>query len=224
MRGSPRLRLLLAVMLLTSFTLVTLDYRSGDNSPFHSLRSSAETVFGPVQRAVGTVVRPIGSALGSLPHLSSYKDDADRLKKENERLQQQLRTSEQARSRAAQLDKLLRVTNAGQYPIVPARVVAVGGGLGFEWTATIDAGSRDGLRADMTVLNGDGLVGRIKTVTPYTSTVLLANDPTSSVGARLESSSELGFVTGGGLRPMTLELLSPNAVVRTGDRLVTFGS
>src|SRR3954468_19352469 len=132
MRGSPRLRLLLAVMLLTSFTLVTLDYRSGDNSPFHSLRSGAETVFGPIQRAVGTVVRPVGSALGSLPHLSSYKDDADKLRKENEKLQLELRTSEQARSRAAQLDTLLRVKNAGQYTIVPAQVIAVGGGLGFE--------------------------------------------------------------------------------------------
>src|SRR4051812_47341220 len=199
MRGSPRLRLLLAVMLLTSFTLVTLDYRSGDNSPFHGLRTAAGTVFGPVQRAAGAVVHPIGSTLGSLPHLSGYKGEADRLRKDNERLQLELRTSERARMRAAELDKLLRVKDAGQYTLVPAQVIGVGGGLGFEWTATIDAGSRDGLHVDMTVLNGDGLVGRVKSVTPYTATVLLANDPTSSVGARLEGSGELGFVSGGGL-------------------------
>ena len=38
----------------------------------------------------------------------------------------------------------------------------------------------------MTVINGDGLVGRVKTVDPSTATVLLAIDPESTVGARLE--------------------------------------
>ena len=36
------------------------------------------------------------------------------------------------------------------------------------------------------MLNGDGLVGRVKTVGPSTATVLLAVDPESSVGVRLE--------------------------------------
>ena len=51
----------------------------------------------------------------------------------------------------------------------------------------------------MTVLNGDGLVGRVKTVGPTTSTVLLAVDPESSVGVRLEGSMEVGFTTGQGV-------------------------
>ena len=50
----------------------------------------------------------------------------------------------------------------------------------------------------MTVLNGDGLVGRVKTASLTTSTVLLAIDPTSSVGARLEATLELGIATGRG--------------------------
>ena len=45
----------------------------------------------------------------------------------------------------------------------------------------------------MTVLNGDGLVGRVTTVGPSTATVLLAIDPDSTVGTRLEESMELGF-------------------------------
>ena len=62
----------------------------------------------------------------------------------------------------------------------------------------------------MTVLNGDGLVGRVKTVGPSTATVLLAVDPESSVGVRLEG------IDGGRLhhrprrrdaRPATCELL-----------------
>ena len=54
----------------------------------------------------------------------------------------------------------------------------------------------------MTVLNGDGLVGRVTTVGPDTATVLLANDPDFTVGTRMEKTDELGFATGQGDRPL----------------------
>jgi rod shape-determining protein MreC len=79
----------------------------------------------------------------------------------------------------------------------------------------------------MTVLDGDGLVGRVKTVGPSTSTVLLAIDPESSVGVRLEGSMQVGFTTGQGLArggDLDLQLLDAQAGVERGDRLVTFGS
>ena len=54
----------------------------------------------------------------------------------------------------------------------------------------------------MTVLNGDGLVGRVTTVGPDTATVLLANDPDFTVGTRMEGTDELGFASGQGDRPL----------------------
>ncbi len=111
--------------------------------------------------------------------------------------------------------------------MVPARVIAIGSAQTFSWTVTLDAGSRDGIHPDMTVLNGDGLVGRVKTVGPSTSTVLLAVDPESSVGVRLEGSMEVGFTTGQGIRDggnLDLRLLDGQSSVARGDRLVTFGS
>jgi rod shape-determining protein MreC len=89
---------------------------------------------------------------------------------------------------------------------------------------TIDVGSNDGIQRDMTVLNGDGLVGRVTTVGPDTATVLLANDPDFTVGTRMESSDELGFASGQGDRPLRVEMLNGKAKIKKGDRLVTFGS
>jgi len=77
---------------------------------------------------------------------------------------------------------LLRVAGAGQYRVLPARVVAVGAKQEFSWTVTIDAGTRDGISRDLTVLNGQGLVGRVVEVGPWTSTVLLAVDPRLPAG------------------------------------------
>ncbi|MGC5411957.1 rod shape-determining protein MreC, partial [Streptomyces sp. DT225] len=111
-----------------------------------------------------------------------------------------------------------------QYGIKAAEVIAIGAAQGFSWTVTIDAGTKDGVKRDMTVLNGDGLVGRVTTVGPDTSTVLLANDPDFTVGTRMESTDELGFATGQGSRPLAVQFLNGKARVKKGDRLVTFGS
>ncbi len=111
----------------------------------------------------------------------------------------------------------------GRYRVLPAQVIAVGAAQGFAWTVQIDAGSRDGLKVDQTVLNGDGLVGRIEAVTSSTATVLLLVDPESSVGVRIEGNLELGILTGQGLAALELKLLDPQAPLAVGDRLVTRG-
>ena len=105
--------------------------------------------------------------------------------------------------------------------MLPAQVIAIGSAQTFSWTVTIDAGSSDGIRPDMTVINGDGLVGRVKTVGPTTSTVLLAVDPESSVGVRLEGSMEVGFTTGQGIGRATTSTsscstASPRSSAATG--------
>jgi len=226
-RDTRRTRVLLALLLVTSISLITIDYRGGDNSPLDGVRSLAATVFGPVERVAAAIARPEGDAVDNVGSLGDGVDEAARLKARNQELTRRLRTSELDRNRARELDELLHLAGAGRYTVVPARVIAIGSAQTFSWTVTLDAGSRDGIRPDMTVLNGDGLVGRVKTVGPSTSTVLLAVDPESSVGVRLEASMEVGFTTGQGIRDggdLDLRLLDGQSTVDRGDRLVTFGS
>lgn len=213
---------MLAVLILVSLTLITVDVRGGDDGPMAGLRSFAGSVFGPVQQAAAVVVSPVQDFVERVSE--GDQERLDRLERENAELLTQLRTTELARARAQELDDLLRVAGIGQYTIVPAQVIAIGAAQDFAWAVTIDAGSRDGITADMTVLNGDGLVGRVKTVSLTTATVLLAIDPTSSVGARLEETLELGVATGRGDEPMELQVLDPQTPLAEGDRIVTFGS
>jgi rod shape-determining protein MreC len=226
-RDTRRTRVLLALLLLTSVSLITIDYRGGDSSPLDGLRSVAAAAFGPVEQVASAIASPVSDAVDRASRLGTGTEDVDRLTKQNQQLRQQLRTSELARNRAAELDKLLRLSGAGRYKVVPAQVIAIGAAQSFSWTVTIDAGRRDGIRPDMTVLNGDGLVGRVKTVGPTTATVLLAIDPDSSVGVRLEGSMQVGFTTGQGTAnssELDLRLLDGQSGVASGDRLVTFGS
>jgi rod shape-determining protein MreC len=221
MRDSRRARLVLALLLLTAFTLITLDYRSGAGGP---LRTIGNAVFGPIERAVADVARPVGSFFTSLGHLSSYKSDNAKLRKNNQALREQLRLTDGDRAHLQSMEQLLDLSGRAQFKIVPAQVVAVEGALGFEWTATIDVGSRDGIQPNMTVINGDGLVGKTVEVGPSSTTVLLGRDPKFTAGARLERTNDIGHVDGGGRQPMTFTLLGSSSTMRPGDRLVSFAS
>lgn len=199
------------MLVLASVTLVTLDYQIADGRVVSGLRSAVGAVAGPVQRTVGRIGLP----------LSGVSGEQKRLRQDNDRLREQLRAAQLDESAAEQLRRLNLLAGAGGHRVRPGRVVAIGAANGLEWTVTLGVGSRDGVRAGMTVINGDGLVGRVKRTSNTTCLVLLAIDRLSAVGARLADSGELALAKGDGLNPMRLQLLDPQAPMSVGDRLVT---
>ncbi|MEU9717867.1 rod shape-determining protein MreC [Streptomyces sp. NPDC047976] len=224
MRDTRESRLLLVLLIAIAFALITVDIRAGEESPVDGARKAAAAVFGPVEKGVATAVDPVANAIGAVRDSDERHNRITLLERENTLLKTRMGSDERAKSRIRELDEMLKRAGAGQYGIKGAEVIAIGAAQGFSWTVTIDAGSKDGIERDMTVLNGDGLVGRVTTVGPDTSTVLLANDPDFTVGTRLEASGELGFATGQGDRPLAVQMLNGRARVSPGDRLVTFGS
>ncbi|MFJ6771905.1 rod shape-determining protein MreC [Kitasatospora sp. NPDC091257] len=224
MRDTRESRLLLILLVAVAFALITVDIKGGEDSPLGPARHAAASVLGPVERGAATVVDPVADTVRAFRDAATDSGRTDQLARENTELRQKLASSDMATGRTKQLDDLLRTAGAGGYTVKAAQVIAIGPAQGFSWTITIDAGSDDGLTRDMTVINGQGLVGRITTVAPTTATVLLASDPGFSAGTRLESTGEIGFASGGGDSPMKVSLLNGKAQVKAGDRLVTFGS
>lgn len=217
-----------AVLVLACLTLVTLDYRGGTGSPVEPLRGAVGTVVGPLEHAAATLVRPFRSAGETFRTNSGLRHDVAQLEAENSSLRGELATSALARNRARELDGLLRISRRTEQALLPARVVAFGPAQSFSRTVTIDVGSDAGLRPDMTVLNQDGLVGRVLRLTAGTATVLLVADSESVVGGRLGSSMEIGFVRGrgdlGSDGRLDLELVDSSVVPRPGDVVTTWGS
>ncbi|WP_327428694.1 rod shape-determining protein MreC [Streptomyces sp. NBC_01236] len=224
MRDTRESRLLLVLLIAIAFALITVDIRGGQDSPVDGARQAAATVFGPIENGVSSAVDPVGNAIAAVRDSSDRHDRIAQLEHDNAALKAKLGSDDRNRSRLKQLDKMIKVAGEGQYGIKGAEVIAIGAAQGFSWTVTLDVGANDGVKRDMTVLNGDGLVGRVTTVGPNTATVLLANDPDFTVGTRMESTDELGFASGQGDRPLRVELLNGKAKIKKGDRLVTFGS
>jgi len=226
--GKRPSRTVLALLLLASFTVITLDARGGQDSPLDPARSAAGNLFGPVEATTADAVRPFAAVPDFFRTTGHLRRDVAALKAQNSQLRSELAGSSVARNRAAELDGLMASSKATGYALVPARVVAMGPAQSFSRTVTIDAGRSSGVRPDMTVLNNDGLVGRVLRADRSTATVLLLADRESVVGGRLGSSMEIGFLRGrgevGAKARLDLDLVDTSATATKGDSLVTWGS
>ncbi|MGH3356285.1 MAG: rod shape-determining protein MreC [Nocardioidaceae bacterium] len=218
----------LLLLLLASFTVITLDAKPSEGSPVDPMRSVAGAVIGPLETGAAAVLGPVRVVPRYFADVEQLRDTNRRLRNENDELRASLRSSEFARNRADQLDHLLGVAEGEGHRLVPAQVTAFGSAQSFSRTVTIDAGREDGVHPDMTVRNGDGLVGRVIGATRSTATVLLIIDRDSVVGGRLGRNMELGFISGDGdigdHGRLRLDLVDNASESTDGDTVVTWGS
>ena len=87
----------------------------------------------------------------------------------------------------------------------------------------IDKGRGDGIRNDMVVISGNGLIGRIREPGEAMSKVMLINDIDSKVGAIVQNSRETGLLTGTAQGECKLIYLSLESEVSAGDKVLTSG-
>ena len=224
MHDTRRVRLVLGVLLIAAVALITVDFRDGGSSP---VRGAGAGFFGPVERVTSDVTSPISRVFDWVSGGPSADSKIAALQAANARLRAELSSAQLSQADEAQLSSLLRLAGRGGYRIVAASAIAAG--ADYANSVTLDVGSRDGVHAQETVLNGDGLVGTVTQVSTDTSTVLLATDASSVVGARMAGSNQIGAVTGtgkslSGPSVMHLRLLDANATLQPGQSLVTFGS
>ena len=221
-------RALLVALLLACASLITLDYHGGPDSPMEPARRVAGEVFGPIEAGTTAALRPFTAVPDWFRSHGSMREEIHELEAENARLRSEAATSGYDRNRLEEFDGLTAAASSLGYALVPARVVGLGPSQSFSSTGTIDAGSRAGVHPDMTVVNNDGLVGRVLRVTSTTATVLLIVDADSVVGGRVGESMEVGFLHGRGILGDTgrldLELVDDAEVPARHDTVVTWGS
>lgn len=226
-RGRPS-RSLMVALLLACLTLITLDHQGGSGSPVESARRVVGEVFGPVEAGTTAAVRPFAAVPSFFRSHSALRDDIAQLRAENSRLRSEVATSGYDRNRLQEFEGLTSAAENLGYALVPARVVGLGPAQSFSRTVTIDAGAHAGIHPDMTVVNNDGLVGRVLRVTRTTATVLLIVDTDSVVGGRVGESMDVGFLHGRGVLGsegrLDLDLVDDSVVPSRHDTVVTWGS
>ncbi|HVF08210.1 MAG TPA: rod shape-determining protein MreC [Actinomycetota bacterium] len=221
-RRTTRPRFTLALLVLTSITLITLDYRSGGSGVTDRARGLARDAFEPVGRGVGNVLSPVVNVIGGVLDFGRIKDENARLRDELARARADAAAGADARRELKTALDALDLEFVGDLPSVAARVT--GGAFSpLQLTVEIDKGTEAGVDKGMPVVSGGSLVGRVVQVGPRRSTILVVSDPGLSVGVRLSSTGDLGVVTGDGGRRLVMSLVEPKTEVKVGEEVVTSG-
>lgn len=217
-----RSRFFLIALLVTALIIVTLDLRG--SVPGQTFRQVTHTVLSPIQSVFRFFFDPVSNFISEASNLGRTSEKISELEKKNAKLEERVSRFSVIEREVKQLKEVLDLAGAGRYKSVPARVIAAGSAAGFSRTVELDVGVRDGIKTDMTVIAGAGLVGRVISVASDTCIVLLLDDETFRAGIRMEGSGILGVVTGTGNDELSLTLFDSASTLKVGDRLVARGS
>lgn len=222
-RRTLRDRVFIAVLVLCTVTVLTLDFRTGILDGVAGVTAQG---FGVMQSGVRSFVRPFEAVVQNIGDLGSLRDANRQLNAENLKLRRQAETYEDVARENARIHSLLQIEGSVGVRAVHARVI--GASLsGLERSATINKGRDDGVAADHAVLAPEGLVGRVVWSGRRTAKVVLMTDAQSAVGVRIGSVGETGLARGTGGRNVEIELVSRAALdqgaVKPGDVVVTSG-
>ena len=206
-------RRLLAGLVIATLALLAADL-SG-SAVASAVRSAGGAVLGPVQRALSGAPR----------------DEIAALEAQNVLLRATLADQERRLAEQQRLAELVGGDPVAGHRFVAARVVASDlSPLGGR-SLTLDAGSRDGVTVDSTVVTAEGLAGRVVAVAPWTSDVQVLGSTGSVIGVRVGPAGTLATVsspssTDSEPRPrgsLTLSFVQPGTPV-VGDTVTTLGS
>ena len=220
--GENRGRLLLIILIITSLFLITLDLRGV--SVIGGIRTGTQSALSPVQSFGSTVLSPVRNFFSDVIHLGRTRSEMEALREENGRLLTELRQRRNVDAQLEQLQGALDLAGKAEYKVVSARVISQGATTSFTQSITIDVGTRDGVKENMTVINAYGLIGVVKTVYPSSALVSLASDPSFRIGVRVAGSQQIGILSGQGTRKGVLQLLDNQSTIKVGDILVARGS
>jgi rod shape-determining protein MreC len=194
-RTGGRSRLTIALLVLTSLALLTLDFR--DAAVVQSMRSTAGNVFSPLRGVAETVSEPFTNAWHGITSYGDVKSENDELRRRLDEAEGAAVLEEDATQQLAELLEQQDLEWVGAIETTAARVLS-GSPSNFSHTLDISKGSDDGIKVGMPVVNGAGLVGKVVLVTGDRSTVQLITDPDSAVGIRLLPGQVTGTARGQG--------------------------
>ncbi|MGH9243806.1 MAG: rod shape-determining protein MreC [Acidimicrobiales bacterium] len=220
-RRSGRSRFTLALLVLTSITVLTINFRS--SGVVHDVRGAAATVFAPVREALGGVFKPVSNAWNGVFGYGDLETENTDLRDRVSELEGELARTEDARQRLEELEQANGLPVTGRFTNVVARVTA-GPVSSFDHTFEVNRGSAAGVKEGMPVVGGAGLVGRVVQVTGDRSVIQLITDPGIEVGVRHADTGEIGIAEGNGSRePLAVVDIRPDITVESEDLIFTSG-
>ena len=154
-------------------------------------------------------------------HVNLYSNYSQ-LKKENEKLKNNISKTDFLELENTQLRKLIEEQIASSSNLVSARVM-LDKQSPYLNSFVINIGSNKGIKNGMTALDGKNFIGRIVDVNFFSSRVLLISDLNSKISVLIEPSAYHAILSGHGRNKPTLEYLPEKHTIQNGDKVYTSG-
>ncbi len=176
----------------------------------------------PFERVVVWAQTGAGNIWHNYMYLRGVRAENRQLRDQIEQMRlQDVRLNEDA-AQARRLQALLAFKEQYIEKTVPAQVIGACGS-DVSQCLYIDKGSNAGLKPDMAVITGAGIVGKLLQVYPSSSQVLLINDQSSGVGVILEKSRLQGVLRGTPSGETIVERVMSDEQVEPGETVTTSG-
>ncbi len=210
---------MLAVFLLAILALLIF----GRSGQLAGVKGVLVTPLTALQRGVAALTDGVAALLGRTP-------EADALRQRNAELEAQLADLQNQIVQLQENEADLKILSAlldyartqPEHKYAAANVISRDASAFLNYVV-IDLGSDAGIKRNMPVVTGQGLVGTVVEVSCCAAKVRLITDPASAVNARLQNSRDEGVAVGQLAGGIELQYLSQQAQVKPGDLVLTSG-
>jgi rod shape-determining protein MreC len=193
----------------------------------HGNSASARTPFAvliyPLQKLVSAPTRFVEDLVGEVARFSELTEENRRLRDEILVLQTRQLKFAALEQENIRLRGLLDTSFKVGEQVLIAELLSINL-VPYEHKVVVNKGSRFGVHPGQAVFDGNGVVGQVLRVTPYSSEVVLITDPSHAIPVQVNRNGLRTIAQGTGqIDRLSLPYLPSNADVKVGDLLVTSG-
>ncbi len=222
-----RNRPLMVTIIVVIILLVVLVITAGTNN-MSGTESVVGSIFSPIQSALYSATDAIGDFFARIFSGTDLESEVLELEARVAELEGQLQDYNEVKLENERLKELLNFdTTTTNLEYVSCHVIGKAPGHWFNMFV-IDAGLSSGIKVDMPVVNGDGLVGRVVHVGANFSRVMALIDSSSGVSGIVERTRDIGILSGANTSGdedvlLSMSNLPLDADLMPGDKIITSG-
>jgi rod shape-determining protein MreC len=210
------------LIFLIFLALIFLSSNAGKSKSWNPVVKVLIELLAPVQKCVKEGVNYSSGLWDKYVALIGTHEENKRLKAEINRLVIENSRQREVISTFERIQKMLKARDYAGGDYLAAQVIGRDP-TGWFMSVIIDKGKNSGIKESMPVVNADGVVGQIVSVSYRYSKVLLLIDQNSAVDCIIERSRDSGIVKGISSEKCSLDYVLKTSDVRPGDIVVTSG-
>lgn len=209
-------------VLLIFFSLFLISSNLGGTRSWNPSEQIIVEIVAPFQRSIRETINTVEKLWFKYFGLIDAHNENMRMKRVLNTLRMENSRYRELVSTHLRLQELLQFKKTIDYPVLAAQVIGRDPSGWFR-SVIIDKGKNSGLKINMPVVNANGVVGKLVSVSRNYAKVLLIIDQNSAVDCIIQSSRDNGIVKGLSPKLCRLDYVLKTSDAVIGDMVVTSG-